>query len=344
LSWRHAAWRAESAAAAAQVIFAGDSLIMHGLNPLLFEAAGGPLAENLGAARGPALLTCILVERALNAGSRPHALIFCTKPVVQIGGPEIDARFWSDIVTPREILQIAFLANQGGVIPTLALGRLLPSWRARLEIRSLIQAGLHSQIDQATASNAILWRNWTVNRGSFVAGWNTPYRGGLNPQDVKHLHADRFLVDPANDHALDRMMELADSHTIKLYWLLPPLSPELQRYRDEHGTETAYESFIRAKIARHPSCTVLDARRCGFPNDAFCDPTHLNGRGATALSTMVAHQLRELQTRPPSTRDHWISLDKAPSPLPLPPLWLEDVEHSKPRTNTANRTADRPSA
>ena len=69
---------------------------------------------------------------------------------------------------------------------------------------------------------------------------------------------------------------------IHVFWLLPPISPGLQQWRESSGSEARYEAFVRSHGGRYPRVvTVLDARRvpCATPS-LYVDATHLSGRGA----------------------------------------------------------------
>jgi hypothetical protein len=76
--------------------------------------------------------------------------------------------------------------------------------------------------------------------------------------------------------------------------------------------------------------TTLDARRAGYGRSLFVDATHLNGRGAIALSRAVARALKAESSLPlPKSAPRWIALGPprhGPSEFDFR---LEDLEHSK---------------
>ena len=111
------------------------------------------------------------------------------------------------------------------IASTLA-GRLLPSLRSRLEIRSDLLAALCGDAGPLRDINRALWRNWTVNDGANVALPQPSYEGKLTAKDVQNLHPDVFFADKSNALAIDRMLQLAQRHKIPVFWLLPPLAPE----------------------------------------------------------------------------------------------------------------------
>ncbi len=326
LSWRHAASLAANPNA--KQILAGDSLIMHGVVPALMREQTGLETVNLGAARAPALFTYFLVRRVLESGVKPFSIVFCAKPAVLMGGPDYDARYWQEVLSPRELLDLAAMTGRGGLWLRLAAGRLIPSLRSRLEVRSWIIATLGGETNPISATNRVLWRNWSVNQGANLASAQSPFDGRLDAQVADRLHTDRFHVDRTNALAIDRMLSLAAREHVLIYWLLPPISPALQARRDQSGAEGEFEAFIQANLARHPNAVVLDARRSGFTNALFCDPTHLNVRGAVILTDLVTRALTSSAHEP-----RWLPLESLKEPLPPEPAGLEDVEESKAIVN-----------
>ncbi len=330
LSWRRAAHAAHAEAPEASLLIAGDSLIMHGLVPALVERSSQLHPANMAAARAPALFSYFMIRRALDAGAKPRAIVFATKPAVLIGGPAYNARYWQEVLTPREFAELISITPIGTLATELAFGRALPSFRSRLEANSWLSARFAGKPDPVAELNRALWRNWTVNRGSNVIPARPPFTGELTPAVAHNLFVDHFHVDYSNSVAVDRLLALAESRAIPIYWLLMPLSPVVQARRDSSGAEQKFESFVRLKLAAHPRAVVLDARRSGFPAEAFGDATHLNIRGAACLSALVASRLEaQLKIARPAPEERWVVLGRAPHPLPPPPNEIEDVETSK---------------
>ena len=122
LSWRLAARSARDEAPRCSVLCAGDSLVKHGLIPKVITARSGLASVNLAVARGPAPATFFLVRRALEAGARPAALVVDFKPNVLVGGPRYNVRYWQEILTFRESLDLARSAGSGPLFFELAVG------------------------------------------------------------------------------------------------------------------------------------------------------------------------------------------------------------------------------
>jgi hypothetical protein len=331
LSWRYSADAVQTESTGCDVLCLGDSLIKHGLIPGVVETGTGLRTANVSAARAPALLTYFLLRRVFDTGPRPQAIIINAKPAVLMGGPEFNARYWQEVLTLRECLDLWRMTGDGSIVLSTLVGRVLPSLRSRLEIQSNVLAALRGETDRIPAINRVLLRNWTVNRGANVAAAELP-RHDPSALDVEHrLHPGVFYVDRTNFAGLERLLRLADERNIRVFWLLPPISRELQARRDQSGAEAKYEQLIQSLAVRYPQLlTVLDARRGAYPSTLFTDHTHLNGQGAVALSRAVATAIKTVLTRPRSVQTPaWLALSfpsDHPGELRAP---LEDLEQSK---------------
>jgi lysophospholipase L1-like esterase len=331
LSWRWSAEAAETEARRGELLCLGDSLVKHGLVPAVIERATGRRAVNLSAARAPTLWTYYLLRRALDAGARPSAIVINAKPAVLMGGPVYDARYWQEVLTLRDGFELLQMTRKAPFIASTLVGRLLPSLRSRLEVRSNVLAALRGETDRLHAINRVLWRNWTANGGANLASADSPFQGEVALEVAQRLHTDRFHVDRTNATAIERLLRLAAERQIPVFWLMCPLSPNLQALRDESGSEGQYEQFVRTIQARYPQLmTVLDARRAAYSSTYFVDATHLNSKGAIALSRSVAAAIGALLPRPglPAGRG-WIALEP---PTEGPALFegtLEDLETSR---------------
>jgi lysophospholipase L1-like esterase len=335
LSWRSSAILAATEAPHCDVLCMGDSLVKHGLVPSVMEQATGRRTANLSAARAPLLWTYALLRRALDAGARPAAIIINAKPAVLIGGPEYDMRYWQEVLTVREGLELFQMTRKGPLLAATLLGRLLPSLRSRLEVQSNVMAALRGETDRLYTINRVLLRNWTVNRGANIVAAGSPFQGAVAPEVAGRLHVDRFHVDKTNAIAVKRLLNLAAERNISVYWLLAPLSPNLQALRDQSGSEGRYEEFVKSFQARYPrNLTVLDARRADYPAALFADATHLNGAGAVALSRSVAAAIApRLSRRSSSTVGAWIALE--------PPHVSAEYERPLEDLDTSRRILER---
>jgi hypothetical protein len=331
LNWRFSAQTVRAKSVGCDLLVLGDSLVKHGLLPNVIEHDTSRRTVNLSAARAPTLLSYLLLRRALDAGARPHAIIINTKPAILMADLQFNARYFEEIVTARECLEISGLTRNHPFLLSMIVGRLIPSLRSRLEIQSNVLAAVRGERDRIGAINRVLWRNWTVNQGANVAATVSPNQGTVRPDVEQRLHPRQFHVDPSNVEGMERLMRLAQAHGIPVFWLLPPLSPALQSLRDQSGSETRYEQFVRSFMARYPrQLTVLDVRRAGFPASFFIDETHLNHAGAIALSRAVAKAVPTILGRSqPASSSDWVALTIPASQPAESDIAIEDIEESK---------------
>jgi hypothetical protein len=333
LSWRYSAQAVQADAPRCELLCVGDSLIKHGLIPAVIEHRTGCRTVNLSGARAPALLTYFLLRRALESGARPRAIIVNAKPAVLLANPEFNTRYWQEVLTPRECAEMLYVSRRGSFMLALVAGRLLPSLRCRLELRSSLAAAAQGRADPLHTINRALWRNWTKNSGANISAVDSSATGATALEVAERNRADLFHVDPANAVAVEWLLLLAAQQNIPVFWLLAPLSPELQQVRDRTGSELAHEQFIRSLQARFAGgMTVLDARRLGYPPQLFADPTHLNRHGAIALSQVVSeaiNQALQLQISPANRPADWITLNSSVDPFLGSSIELEDLERSR---------------
>jgi hypothetical protein len=333
LSWRFSAESAECEAPAAQVLCLGDSLLKHGLVPSILARDSGLRTLNLSAAQGSTVLTQSLLRRSLNSGARPKALIVNAKPAVLLGGPEVNARAWQEVLNPYDLIELLRMTRNPAFVASLIVGRVIPSLRSHLEIRSAISGALRGETSQVAVINPVLWRNWAKNAGANVASAASPFDGAVTSEVRQQLFTDLFYVDPANAQAIEKILEIAAERRIPIFWVLFPISPKLQSLRDQSGADAQHDRFLKSIAVRHPGqLTVLDARHAGYPAHFFVDATHLNRRGALVLSRSVAAALSrvgEFRQSTPSSNGDWIVLDASVEKAAEGPYGIEDVEESK---------------
>lgn len=322
LSWRLGAEAVAREAPRCEVLCLGDSLVKHGLLPRVIEARSGRRAYNFAFAGGTPPATYFMLRRALEAGARPAAVLVDFKPNTLVNHPRNRLRQWQEFASFRECLDLAWTARSAHLLTATAMGRLFPSVRARYEIRAHILAALRGGPAPLRETNAAARRNWLVNGGANVAPANRAFRGELG-SDFRWRTWSCHRVQAAY---VRRFLALAEAHGIRVDWLLPPFLPELMAARERSGAEAGYLGFVRAMQSRHPNVTVLDARHAGYEQGVFVDATHLDYRGAYALSWDVAEAVRA-SLPSPADGPGWITLPRyRERPIGVP---LEDVDQSR---------------
>ena len=305
LSWRLGFEAVPREAASCQVALLGDSLVKIGVVPDVIRAGSGREAYNFAMAQAPAPATFFLLRRLIEAGGRPSAVVLDFKPSVLAGGPRYSLRHWQATLTPRETLDLAREAKSPGLLVEILIGRLLPSYRDRVEIREALRSALLGQMAPTFETNRLAFRNWSINRGGHLNSTRTPFAGEVSPAVHKSLLTDGWKAHRINLRYLDRTMALAESHAIPVFWLIPPLPPALQARREERGSDAAYLHLVRSMQAKHPGLVVVDGRHSGYDDAEFADHTHLNGRGAIALSRDLAAILAD-----GGIRHRWLELPR----------------------------------
>src|SRR5262249_38407091 len=146
----------------------------------------------------------------------------------------------------------------------IVLGRLIPTFRARLEVRGAIIAALRGEDSPMRLINQICRRNWLVNRGANVAARNPAFLGAVSATQHKTLLSHLWYCHRATAAYVRRLPDLTAERGIRVYWLLPPVSPELQARREQTGAEAGYLRFVGAFERAYPHLTIVDGRHAGY--------------------------------------------------------------------------------
>jgi hypothetical protein len=327
LSWRMAAQAARDQASRCVVLCAGDSLVKHAVIPKVIAARSGRATVNLAIARGPAPATYFLLRRAIESGAHPVALVVDFKPSILTGGPRHCLRYWQEILSFRETLELAWAVRSGSFFFELSLGRLLPSVRSRYEIRSSVWTALRGEANRLQSINRTCRRNWLLNDGANIAAKNPAFHGEIGPDGATKYLANVRDCHPVNAEYIRRLFKLAASRNIAVYWLLPPLYPQLQARREQTGADLDFVRFVRSVQARSANVTVVDARHAQYNHTLFVDATHLDGEGAYTLSRDLADVLQNDLAQGRKAASRWVELpDYRAYPVEVV---LEDVEQSR---------------
>ena len=305
LSWRLGLEAVPREAARCEVVCLGDSLVKIGVMPEVIQRGTGHRAYNFAMAQAPAPATFFLLRRLLDAGARPRAIVVDFKPSVLAGGPKFSLRHWQEVLSVRECLEIARIDGKPRLLAEIALGRLLPSYRDRFEIREAIGSAFRGERAPTYRTNLLALRNWGMNLGAHRNTPKSTFTGQVEPEIHQKLLSDHWQCHRVNAVYVDRLLAMAEKYQIPVYWLIPPLPPEMQTRREQTGVDAAFVAFVRSILVKHPGVIIVDGRRSQYQADTFADHTHLNGRGANALS----HELAAILAHP-QARERWIELPR----------------------------------
>ena len=302
--WRRTGEAATRQARGRDLLVFGDSLVKYGVLPRVIEARTGLKGYNLATNAGTMPSAYFLLRKTLGAGIRPRVIVADFNALMIPDAPMISARMYPELAEARDCLDLAWTARDPGFAAATLLGKLLPSYKSRFEIRAAIIAALDGRRASPWPAQAVIWATWKAQDGaqpmpSPAMKWPPP------PELLAGLTPPTWTLDPINAHYLERFLSLAESQALPVVWLMPPLGPEIRAGRDLKGTDAAYARAAREAMARHPHLSVMDARAAGYDATVHIDAIHLDSRGATVLSRDVASALVD---RLGGKADRWVDL------------------------------------
>ena len=288
-TWRIKQSQTGREALTSDVLFFGDSLVEYGLVPKVFEERLNRRSFNLAVPAGTPETSYFLLRQAIDSGARPSRVVVNFMPF-QLAPPpyldEIRIRLWPELAGMRDVFDLAWSKRKPDVATTIWMAQILTSYRARTEIRASIVAALQgrSMVGDETRVFVTRW-NLRSNRGALVVP------DMMRVADTFGRHLPQLETTERQPRAVafvTRFLQLAVTHGITVYWLIPPISPEYQAGCDEVGSTDDYSRFVRFVQSKYPNVVAIDARHAGYTPDLFADGMHLTRRGATALSESVA--------------------------------------------------------
>jgi hypothetical protein len=314
------------AAAQSDVLCFGDSLIKQGIIPAVFEERLGISAYNLAVPGGVPGSPYILLRRVLEAGGRPSAVLVEFKPRMLLVDPRKLAEGIMALPTFRESIELCWDYGKLEFATKLLLTRLFISFRDRHGLRSVIYRLVDQKHPLAFLPWPPFWRNWERNQGGQLNPKNPQSVSQEGPPAVSLYLFPRWRCDPRNQRHVVKFLELAAAHRLRVYWLMPPVHPKVQTWRDEQEADASCDQFVRALQARYGNIKVLDARHSGYGADLFYDAVHLDRDGALAFSAQVAEALRRSKADDPPGPT-WLALPRMIPQSSTRPL--EDMEQSR---------------
>ncbi len=311
----------------AEILCFGDSLVKLSVIPSVVRERTGKRVYNLALSGSQATTSYFLLKRALEAGSRPEAVVVdFTPPLLRVGPRHILTR-WGALLDPLETAQLAWWAKDADFFAEVALGHALPSLRGKTTIRGNVKDALAGRSSANTIWNNMGIRNWDKNEGAQLmvgsaAAKNLP---DAEVQRLREGYYPEWSCDPANAEGIDHFLALASRNNIRVFWLLVPVIPALQDKMSQSGIDARHEEFLRSWQAKYPDLVILDARRKVAEVDAFWDPQHLSIVGASAFSKTLGDVLRRSSTG--KLDQNWVSLPDVKIG-PLPP-GIENIDESR---------------
>jgi hypothetical protein len=319
--WRTSRWAARQARGS-EILCFGTSLSKFGLLPRVIEKRTGRRAYNLAVFSGPMPSSFFLLRQALEAGARPVAVVidYQEGPIDRLSrherpeGLTTNWRCWPELLDLRDCMDLAWSARDASFFAAISLAKLLPSYRVRFEIRSSILAALQGISASARPETLGLKRNLAFNRGAFVLPRNPEFQHGGEPNSAASapIHHEpfpdrRWARNKLSVSYVQRFLDLAAAHGITVFWLMPPVSHDVQTHRDQNGLDDYFTRIARRAEAHSQHVIVIDGRRAGYPRRVFFDHSHLDRQGATTL-TMDVVGIVDRYLADPTAVPRWVAL------------------------------------
>jgi hypothetical protein len=297
--WRGAAMAMSGPAASAEILIFGDSLLQSGVIPEVVRDELGMTAYNAAVQAGPPAASVVLLDRAIRAGARPKAIIVDAQPFILAEvRPARMIGEWASMAGVADALAVATEEGDVEFFGAFVVARLLPSLRARKDIRDALAAaygGTATPEAEFVASRDLVDRQAIANRGGFVlpgkpeTGAADPFAGGAaSDWEAQIIYPAAWTPRPPNVSALRRFLTRTASLGAPVFFVVPPMHPDVQAKRERLGLDAAYIAFVRRIRDEFPHVVVVDARHAGFPARALADWTHLNRDGAASFSRSLA--------------------------------------------------------
>lgn len=287
-TWRSVAKAARGPEGRSDVLMLGDSMVKVGGLPRVIEKSLEVSAYNLALFGGQAPSTYYVLRKVIESGARPRAIVVDFHANLLPMTPKEKTPYWSELLDPGELAELMITSREAGLVAGELGGWLLPSYKGRGEIRSVIHSALLDEDRSGARDRLSMARNWAIHGGAhLVIDPHKPFA----PIDTNPSSRAAWKIHPVNLTYLRRFFELARSHELPVFWLVPPTHPNFQVRRERLGLDEAFTQFIRGIQNDFPNVVVVDGRRVGYGPSLFLDLTHLNTAGAQDLSTSLAKVL-----------------------------------------------------
>lgn len=305
---RLAAIASRAEAARSGVLCLGDSQIKLGIAPGVVADRTGLTSYNLALYGAQPILPYYLLKHALDAGARPAAIILDGKPSVLMTDPRNDQqRHLAEVATFGDCVDIAARLKDLDFSGSVLAAKFVPSCRMRHEIRFAVREILRAKPWSGRIRSLAVMSNAKLNSGAVQLPALATDHGVLDQKDEWIYYYPHWVCRQPNWNYLRSLLKLAESRAIPVFWVVPPLAPEVIAKRESLGLDQRYTEFLERLSRIHRGIVILDARRSDYPANVFADAGHLNLKGAAALSAdvgdVVARRLGGARDQP-----RWVTL------------------------------------
>jgi hypothetical protein len=314
----------------ASILCFGTSLTKMGVSARVMEETLQEPVYNLALNAAQPFACYSMLRQALEAGARPRAIVVDFMWISLAREYSFNERLIPELATLGDCIGFAATVRDSSFLGRLAVARLVPSYLRRLEIRDNITAAVRGEKPNRVLDQWVRVSNSKANRGSVHLDKKIDYSEMLiDPAD---FDLD-WKCPPSSEIYVEKFLALAASHNIRVFWLVPPMSPLVQNHLNQTGIQARFDQLVKSIQARHPDISVLDFSRSSYPMSAFFDVKHLNRDGAVALSRDLAVALKSELNNPASSSSAWVRFpDYRPDPAASR---IEDVKVTLARLRPA---------
>jgi hypothetical protein len=290
----------------------GTSLTKMGVSARVMQEALQEPVYNLALNAAQPFACYSTLRQTLEAGARPRAIVVDFMWIALAREYTFNERLIPELATLGDCIGFAGTTRDSSFLGRLVLAKLLPSYRGRLEIRDNITAAVRGERPNRFVDQWVQVINAKSNRGSIHLDKKIDYPEMLlDPADFDQ----DWNCPPSSEIYIEKFLALAASHNIRVFWLVPPMSPVIQNHLNGTGIQARFDRLVESIQARHPDLGVLDFSRSNYPWAAFFDVKHLNRDGAVALSRDLAVALKSQLNSPASSSSTWVRFpDYQPDP------------------------------
>jgi hypothetical protein len=285
----------------------GTSLTRMGVSPRVMEETLYESVYNLALNAAQPFACYSMLRQTLEAGARPRVIVVDFMWVALAREYTFNERLIPELATLGDCVDFARTVGDSSFLGRLILARLLPSYRCRLEARDNITAALRGETPQRVPEQWVTLKNSRTNRGATHLDKRLDIMA--QPIDPRYFPAD-WNCPRFSEIYIEKFLSLASQHNIRVFWMIPPVSPDIQAGLFDTGIQARYNRLVESMVARHSNLSVLDFSRSSYPLNAFFDPTHLNRDGAVALSRDLAIELKSQLDKPRSAGSLWAHLPR----------------------------------
>ncbi len=303
--WKLTARMADHELPAGGILAFGDSQLKFAVLPPVIESRTGLPSRSLAVQGGQAPSTFFLLRRALEAGARPAAIVVNFEPHLFMDLLTHNTRQWSELGSARDAYDLYQRTKDATGFSSTLLGMVVPSYRDRLEIRQNVFEALRGEESFNYKQVSMGVRNREVNQGG-LALYKTPGHAA----DVAvwgNLPGKEWQANPDNLAFARRFFRLAEKQGVPIYWVIPPVDPEIQAKYESNGIDARYRAVVRSFQEQFPAIRVVDAQHSNYQRDVFFDGLHLDKDGAIGFSVALGDMIRR-DLKAPSRGERWVAL------------------------------------